>query len=144
MATITVSPDLLAEADQVTRQDGISVDDLIADTLRQHLRERRREQIEAEARAFEAIHVQLLSEYRDQFVAIHDGKVVDHDTDKAALYQRVRARYGRTPAHFQQVTAKSCLPFKFAHRASRGCRDDNPITLNGPALCVKVTSEQAS
>jgi len=112
MATITVSPDLLAEADQVARQEGISVDDLIADALRQRLRQRRREQIEAEARAFEAMHVQLLSEYRDQFVAIHDGKVVDHDTDKAALYKRVRARYGRTPVYFQQVTAQVLPTFQ--------------------------------
>ena len=104
MATITVPPDLLAEANRVARQDGISVDDLIADAVRQRLKQHRREQFEAEARAFEAMHAQLLSEYRDQFVAIHGGKVIDHDTDKVALYKRVRARYGRTPVYFQQVT----------------------------------------
>ncbi len=104
MATITISSDLLAEANRVARQNGISVDDLIADAVRQHLKQHRREQFEAEARAFEAMHTQLLSEYKGQFVAIHGGKVIDHDTDKAALYKRVRARYGQAPIYFQQVT----------------------------------------
>ena len=117
MAAVTIPASLLAEASKVAHQEGITVDQLVADALRQRLEQRRRGQFEAEARAFEAMHAHLLKKYRGQFVAIYNGQVVDHDPDKKALYKRVRHRYGRTPVYFQQVT-KDVLP-TFRQRSPR-------------------------
>jgi len=43
--------------------------------------------------AFHALHPTLVETYLGQFVAIHEGQLVDHDSDPISLLQRVRARY---------------------------------------------------
>jgi len=35
--------------------------------------------------------------YRGQFVAILDGKVIDHDLEQSSLLRRVRTRFGEMP-----------------------------------------------
>src|SRR3990170_3081704 len=37
------------------------------------------------------------AKYEGEFIAVHDQKLVDHDKDEAALYKRIRAKYGKTP-----------------------------------------------
>lgn len=46
-----------------------------------------------EVAAFRAMHTQLREQYEGQYVAIHDGEVVDHDQDRLALYERIEKRY---------------------------------------------------
>jgi hypothetical protein len=120
MAAVTIPSSLLAEANEAAQQEGITVDQLVAEALRQRLKQRRHDQFEAEARAFEAMHARLLKEYHGQFVAIYNGQVIDHDPDKGALYKRVRRRLGRTPVYFQQVT-EDILP-TFHLRSPRKAR----------------------
>lgn len=50
--------------------------------------------IEREQRHYEAQHAELLALYHGQYIAMHDGKVVDHDSDRVALRRRIRDRYG--------------------------------------------------
>ncbi len=54
-------------------------------------------QIEREQRAYEAQHKRLLVKYGGQYIAMRQGKVVDHDEDSSALWQRVYKRFGRQP-----------------------------------------------
>ncbi len=49
--------------------------------------------MEREMQAYIALHPQLLQEYKHQFVAIHGGRLVDHDVDFEALFLRVEAAY---------------------------------------------------
>ncbi len=49
--------------------------------------------MEAELTAFERQKGALLSEFRSQYVALHGGKVVDHDADKLALATRIDEQY---------------------------------------------------
>lgn len=57
--------------------------------------------------AFLRLLPQLLATHRDQFVAVHEGKMVDNDDDKIALALRVYARYGYVPIFIGQVTDRS-------------------------------------
>lgn len=41
--------------------------------------------------------MQERTRYQGQFVAVHDGEVVDCDTDQRALYVRIRERFGQIP-----------------------------------------------
>ena len=59
---------------------------------------------EREYQAFLRLLPELLPRYRGKFVAIHDGQVVDSDTDDIALVQRVHARVGYVPIHVGLVT----------------------------------------
>lgn len=43
--------------------------------------------------AYKSMHAELVKQYRGQYVAIHDGQLVDHDPDPVTLLQRVRKNY---------------------------------------------------
>jgi hypothetical protein len=45
--------------------------------------------MEREQAAFEALLPQLLIQYEGQYVALHQGRVVDHDADRVALVIRL-------------------------------------------------------
>ena len=43
--------------------------------------------------AYQALHSRLVKHYLGHYVAIYQGKLVDHHTDPIALLQRIRAKY---------------------------------------------------
>ncbi len=55
-----------------------------------------------EMEAYIALHPALKANYMGQHVAILDGQLIDHDSDPAALYERIAARY---PDRFVWLTA---------------------------------------
>jgi hypothetical protein len=59
---------------------------------------------EREHQAFLRLLPQLLTTHRGQYVAVHEGQVIDSDTDDIALIQRVHARIGYVPIHVGLVT----------------------------------------
>lgn len=59
---------------------------------------------EREYRAFLHLLPRLLPTHRGQYVAVHEGQVVDVDADDVALILRVHARYGYVPIHVGLVT----------------------------------------
>ncbi len=58
---------------------------------------------EREYRAFLQLLPQLLTTYRGQYVAVHDGQVIDTGDDEIALALRVYAKYGYVPLHIGRV-----------------------------------------
>ena len=54
--------------------------------------------------AFKRLLPQLLSVHAGQYVAVHDGQVIDSDTDDVALIQRVHAKIGYVAIHVGLVT----------------------------------------
>ena len=46
-----------------------------------------------EMAAYIALHPQLKEKFFGQYVAIYGGKLIDHDTDRRALYMRMMAQY---------------------------------------------------
>jgi Family of unknown function (DUF5678) len=67
---------------------------------------------EAEKRTFWALRERLLDQYEGEYVAIHQGRVVDHDTDKIKLGLRVYKRFGYRPIYVQLVSRQG-LPVKW-------------------------------
>jgi hypothetical protein len=59
---------------------------------------------EREYRAFLRLLPQLLATHRGQFVALHEGRVIDTDPDDIALIRRVHSRVGYVPIHVGLVT----------------------------------------
>lgn len=54
-----------------------------------------RTKLDREIAAYEKQHPILKQTYLGQWVAIHQGQLVDHDPDEPSLYRRIRANYGR-------------------------------------------------
>ena len=59
---------------------------------------------EREYRAFQQLLPSLLPTHRGQYVAIHDGQVVDTGDDEIALARRVFAKVGNVPIHIDLVS----------------------------------------
>jgi hypothetical protein len=58
----------------------------------------------SEQRAFDRLLPELLPTYRDQYVAIHEGRVVESGADQIEVAERAYARFGYIPILVTLVT----------------------------------------
>jgi len=103
MSGIALRDDLRETLEKNAEQESRSVDDIVNEAVGLYLRERQRAKLDREIAAYEAMHAELRQKYLGQWVAVHDQKLVDHDPDGSALYQRIRAKYGKTSVLIRQV-----------------------------------------
>ena len=78
---------------------------------------------EREYRAFLRLLPELLKTHRGQYVAVHDGRVVDSDPDEATLILRVQARVGYVPLFVGLVAERQPvlrIPHYRAYRPPEG------------------------
>ena len=101
---LTLSPDLLAAVSELAEQSEVDAQELVNRAVRDYLDRVAEEKILAETKAFRAMQADLLERYSDQYVAIHNGQVIDHDADLRTLHLRVYSRLGRTPVLLKRVT----------------------------------------
>ena len=113
MATITLQPDLAEQVTQMAEIAGIGVTDLINEAISGYLQRFSHEKIEAEAQAFERMHETLKEQYFGQFVAVHNGQMVDADADFETVFLRVQARFGRIPILIRRVSEKPTTELRF-------------------------------
>ena len=99
--------DLVESLASAADQMETSVEVLIQEAIRQYLATHRREQLEHEIAAYEAMHARLWQEMPGMWVAIHNGELVDQDGDRVELYQRVRQRFGNRPVLMREVRAEA-------------------------------------
>ena len=57
----------------------------------------RHQQIAAEQTAWFKLPLTERQQFRGEYVALKDGKVVDHDSDQRKLYLRIKSTFGRAP-----------------------------------------------
>jgi hypothetical protein len=78
---------------------------------------------EREYEAFRRLLPGLLATHRGQYVAVHEGQVVDADEDDISLVRRVHARVGYVPIHVGLVSDESSvvrLPHYREYRPQEG------------------------
>lgn len=66
-----------------------------------------RQAMQEEKARFQAMLPDLLTRYENQYVALYQGKIVDHDQDKIALALRLDKTHPNTAVLIQKVTAES-------------------------------------
>jgi hypothetical protein len=77
---------------------------LQADPAYREAQAAKRAKFERELEAFRMLLPELLQTHRDQYVAIHEGRVVDSGTDKLDLADRAYQRFGYIPILVTLVT----------------------------------------
>ena len=92
--SVLIPDQVLAELMPMLEQDGREISDLVTQALRQYVWQAKEHKIDQEVEAYRAMHGELKQRLLGQYVAIHNGEVVDHDTDRHALSRRVRQKYG--------------------------------------------------
>ena len=101
--SMTLPKRLYRRARDFAREHRRSTDDLVADALELILPPGPQEAVEPaedteaavqrEMEAFVSLHPTLKAQYLGRYVAVLDGRLIDHDADQAALYRRISARY---------------------------------------------------
>lgn len=69
--------------------------------------------MDREVAAYEAMHGQLWKQYPNQYVGVHQGEVVDYDSDKVTLLKRIRKQYPNKVVLIRQVLPELPKPFIF-------------------------------
>lgn len=72
----------------------------------------RRARIHTEAEAWWSLPPTVRRKYGKDYVAVHNGQVVDHDGDRLALYRRIRTRFGDVPVLITPANASSPREFQ--------------------------------
>lgn len=72
----------------------------------------RRAKIHTEAEAWRSLSTAVHRSYGENFVAVHNGQVVDHDRDRLTLYRRIRERFEGIPVLITPASASSPREFQ--------------------------------
>ena len=104
MLTINLKRDLAEQISSLAGQSQANAEAFVDKALRAYLTQFRREKIRAETKAFNQQHDKLLAKYSDQYVAVHNGQVIDHDQDLRNLHLRIFNRLGHVPVLLKKVT----------------------------------------
>lgn len=128
MAQIPLPDNLLARLHQTARLEGITLPLLFEQMLEAYLRSRHQlkarndidtanieplDPLDREIMAFQRLHASLLERYPNQYVAIYQGKLVDHDADKLALFERIDEAYPNEFVLMRPVQAQPEREFHF-------------------------------
>jgi hypothetical protein len=100
---LAVNEETLRQLRKVADEKGNTIEVLAEKVLRQFLRQEAQQKMQREVDAFRAMHANLLSQYSNQYVAIYQAQVIDHDPDQLALFLRVDEQYPNEPVLIRQV-----------------------------------------
>lgn len=106
------------QVESIARRSRRAVTEVVAEAVSRSILslpiDPRREGMLREIEAYRAMHAELLPTYRGQYVAIQDGKLVDHDPDPVALLGRINRDFpGQTVLRRKvEETADVALHFR--------------------------------
>jgi predicted transcriptional regulator len=101
---IALPSELVDSLEQIARERGQSVQQVVEEVVREYLREERHSFLLAEMERFRTQHAELRASHPDQYVAMRDGLILDSDADGGALYARVSRQHGEQPILIVKVT----------------------------------------
>jgi len=104
VATIKLEPDISQQITHLAKESQVSAGLFVDKALRVYLAQFRHEKIRAETEAFNQQRAKLLAQFSGEYVAVHQGQVIDHDKHLRTLHLRIFERLGRTPVLLKQVT----------------------------------------
>ncbi|MBI4671435.1 MAG: hypothetical protein HY741_07180 [Chloroflexi bacterium] len=103
MSTVTLAPEMYARVEQLAQARHTTIDSVLTEAVKRYLWEIQREIIANETRMYRQRHTELKQKFLGQFIAMHNGEVVDTDADINVLRMRVRSRFGLEPVLMTQV-----------------------------------------
>ena len=111
--TITIPNEIYRQiakqAEASRRQVSDIVNEVLTDTFSQPQNEINpaRQKMLQEVEAYKNMHASLAEKYLGYYVAIYQGELVDYDTDKEALFFRIREKYPHQVVLQRQVLAEA-------------------------------------
>jgi len=111
-SAVALQPDLVERIRRATKNVGASVEDFVNQAVRERLENLEDQKLEAESQAFERLHPQLIQQYLGQFVAVHNGRIVDADADFEVLFLRLQEYLGEIPVLIRAVNTEPTLELR--------------------------------
>lgn len=93
---LEISSELAVAIQQEAETHGKSVEDFLRIALKRERVLSERQKIAEEQAWWGNLPLTERAKYAGKYIAVHNQKLVDHDTDEVALYQRIREKYGKT------------------------------------------------
>ena len=103
MPNLVVSERTVNRLQQVAQTNKTSIEKLAEQVIRDYLRREAEQAIDREIEAYRQMHQELLQHYKNEYVAVYQGQMIDHDESKLALYLRIQAEYPEIPVLIRQV-----------------------------------------
>ena len=107
--TLTLPDTVYRQIEAAARRDQRTVTDVLTETVTQAFDSAfpvnpDRDKMEEEQAAYERQRGEIIAQYEGEYVAVHGGKVVDHDPDMLALVERIDVNYPDDVVHMRLVT----------------------------------------
>ena len=102
-ATISLDKELVDRLRQAADWKGIALEEAASKAITEYLGRFGIEKVRAEQAIYEKMRHTLLDKYRGQYVAVHNGEVVESAQDLRSLHHKVFIRFGYTPVLHIQV-----------------------------------------
>ena len=125
--TLQISPQLYQRAQRIAKKRHQEVQDVLLESLVLNDEDNALtddEVIWREEMAFQRLHPELVQRYLGEFVAVLEGKVIDHDIDQVALYKRIRQRYPKQFVLISPVTKNPVEEYVFRSPRFVSVNDD--------------------
>ena len=103
-ASIALDKTLVDRLRYAAEWRGISFEEAARKAITEYLGRFGIEKVRAEQAIFEKMRPALLEKYRGQFVAVHNGQVIESAPDIRTLHHQVFVRFGFTPILHIEVT----------------------------------------
>lgn len=84
---------LLSQLERKARSENVDVQVIAQRAIQKYVLNEAEQKMEQEIAAYHRMHPFLLSEHKGAHVAVHQGELVDFDSDLAALFLRIRQRF---------------------------------------------------
>jgi len=104
--SVLIQDQVFVELMPIAEQEDKEISDLVTEALQRYLWEVKERKIDREMEAYRTMHAELKRRFLGQYVAIHNGELVDHDADRHALSRRVRREYGSVAVLITPVEEK--------------------------------------
>ena len=97
-------PGLIKRIRYLAQETNYNTTQLVETAVQAYLDQMERAKIHRETEAFWAMQADLVARYPGEYVAVHQGQVVDHDPDVTRLENRVTERWGVAAVLIAPVT----------------------------------------
>lgn len=103
-------PSLVEQLHKIAEHEHQSPEELLNRAVIEFLDKIALKKMQAEVAAYEQMHPELVTQYLGEYVAIHNGALVDHDHNVRDLHIRVRRRFGKMPILLRKVAEEPTPP----------------------------------
>ena len=105
MTTLTIDKKNLVDAiEQAAQSQNLSADEVLDKAVAEYIDRWASQKLRSEQDAFAQLYPQLVEQHFGQYVAIHNGCLIDSDSNDRTLHLRLRQKYGQMPILLRKVT----------------------------------------